>query len=56
MLLGIGMGLKEVTVPVYSAENAPTIIRGALVMSWQLWTAFGTHTHQKQSILRFPLA
>lgn len=28
MLLGIGMGLKEVTVPVFSAENAPTIIRG----------------------------
>jgi MFS family permease len=24
MLLGIGMGLKEVTVPVFSAENAPT--------------------------------
>ncbi|KAJ6789163.1 hypothetical protein PWT90_03287 [Aphanocladium album] len=40
-LLGIGMGLKEVTVPVFSAENAPTIIRGGLVMSWQLWTAFG---------------
>lgn len=35
------MGLKEVTVPVYSAENAPTNIRGGLVMSWQLWTAFG---------------
>lgn len=41
MLLGIGMGLKEVTVPVFSAENAPSIIRGGLVMSWQLWTAFG---------------
>lgn len=40
-LLGVGMGLKEVTVPVYSAENAPTKIRGALVMSWQMWTAFG---------------
>ncbi|KAI9927426.1 hypothetical protein MW887_003039 [Aspergillus wentii] len=36
VLLGIGMGLKEVTVPVYSAENAPTIIRGGLVMSWQI--------------------
>lgn len=34
ILLGIGMGLKEVTVPVYSAENSPTIIRGGLVMSW----------------------
>jgi MFS family permease len=41
VLLGIGMGLKEVTVPVFSAENAPTIIRGGLVMSWQIWTAFG---------------
>ena len=35
------MGLKEVTVPVFSAENAPTNIRGGLVMSWQIWTAFG---------------
>ena len=41
MLLGIGMGLKEVTVPVFSAENSPTNIRGGLVMSWQVWTAFG---------------
>ncbi|EPE02860.1 sugar transporter [Ophiostoma piceae UAMH 11346] len=41
MLLGIGMGLKEVTVPVFNAENAPTNIRGGLVMSWQVWTAFG---------------
>jgi hypothetical protein len=41
MLLGIGMGLKEVTVPVFSAENAPTNVRGGLVMSWQVWTAFG---------------
>ncbi|KAI4723989.1 MFS transporter [Aureobasidium sp. EXF-10728] len=41
ILLGIGMGLKEVTVPVFSAEVAPTKIRGGLVMSWQIWTAFG---------------
>jgi MFS family permease len=41
ILLGIGMGLKEVTVPVFSAENAPAMVRGGLVMSWQLWTAFG---------------
>ncbi|KAF2149735.1 hypothetical protein K461DRAFT_329020 [Myriangium duriaei CBS 260.36] len=41
ILLGIGMGLKEVTVPVFSAENAPANIRGALVMSWQMWVAFG---------------
>jgi hypothetical protein len=33
-LTSIGMGLKEVTVPVYSAEIAPPNIRGGLVMSW----------------------
>lgn len=37
----MGMGLKEVTVPVFSAEVAPSVIRGGLVMSWQTWTAFG---------------
>lgn len=41
VLLGIGMGLKEVTIPVFSAENAPANIRGALVMSWQIFVAFG---------------
>lgn len=41
ILLGIGLGLKEVTVPVFSAENAPANIRGALIMSWQMWVAFG---------------
>ncbi|KAI4777754.1 MFS transporter [Aureobasidium sp. EXF-3400] len=41
ILLGIGMGLKEVTVPIFSAKNAPAVIRGALVMSWQMWVAFG---------------
>ena len=35
------MGLKEFTVPVFSAENAPANIRGALTMSWQMWVAFG---------------
>lgn len=41
IILGIGMGLKEVTVPVFSAENAPAAIRGALIMTWQMWVAFG---------------
>lgn len=41
LLMGIGMGVKAATVPVYAAENAPASIRGALVMSWQMWTAFG---------------
>jgi sugar porter (SP) family MFS transporter len=41
VLLGVGMGLKEVTVPVFSAEVVPASVRGGLVMSWQVWTAFG---------------
>jgi hypothetical protein len=40
--LGLGIGPKSSTVPVYSAECAPAPIRGALVMMWQMWTAFGT--------------
>ena len=39
--MGIGMGLKGSCVPIFAAENAPAAIRGALVMSWQMWTAFG---------------
>jgi len=35
------MGCKGATVPIFAAENAPATIRGALVMTWQLWTAFG---------------
>ncbi|KAK0612839.1 hypothetical protein B0T17DRAFT_498871 [Bombardia bombarda] len=41
ILMGIGMGAKASSVPVFAAENSPAAIRGALVMSWQLWTAFG---------------
>ncbi|KAL8819677.1 MAG: hypothetical protein Q9223_001948 [Gallowayella weberi] len=41
ILLGIGMGSKASTVPIYAAENVPAAIRGGLVMSWQMWTAFG---------------
>lgn len=41
ILLGFGMGAKASTVPIYAAENTPASIRGGLVMSWQLWTAFG---------------
>jgi len=40
--MGIGMGLKGSSVPIFAAENSPARIRGALVMSWQMWTAFGT--------------
>ncbi|KAL4960702.1 uncharacterized protein BDV14DRAFT_138355 [Aspergillus stella-maris] len=39
--LGFGIGPKSATVPVYAAETAPPAIRGALVMQWQMWTAFG---------------
>jgi len=38
--MGIGMGLKGSSVPIFAAENSPARIRGALVMSWQMWTAF----------------
>lgn len=34
ILMGLGMGLKASTVPVFAAESAPANIRGALVMSW----------------------
>ncbi|OCF41126.1 hypothetical protein I317_05040 [Kwoniella heveanensis CBS 569] len=41
VLFGVGIGLKGATVPIFSAEVAPTVIRGALVMGWQLWTTVG---------------
>ncbi|KAJ0117209.1 hypothetical protein J7T55_003619 [Diaporthe amygdali] len=41
LLLGVGMGVKGSSVPIFAAENSPAAIRGALVMTWQLWTAFG---------------
>ncbi|KAI7341120.1 putative MFS myo-inositol transporter [Hortaea werneckii] len=40
-VLGLGIGAKSSTIPVYAAECAPAPIRGALVMQWQVWTAFG---------------
>ncbi|KAJ5214740.1 hypothetical protein N7449_001909 [Penicillium cf. viridicatum] len=41
-MLGFGIGPKSATVPIYAAETAPPSIRGgALVMQWQMWTAFG---------------
>jgi MFS family permease len=35
ILMGVGMGVKASTVPIYAAENSPAAIRGALVMSWR---------------------
>ncbi|KAH8174884.1 sugar transporter domain-containing protein [Sarocladium implicatum] len=39
--LGFGIGPKSATTPMFAAECAPKLIRGALVMQWQMWTAFG---------------
>lgn len=39
--MGLGIGPKSATTPIYTAECAPRRIRGALVMQWQVWTAFG---------------
>ncbi|KAL8780834.1 MAG: hypothetical protein Q9194_000688 [Teloschistes cf. exilis] len=39
--LGFGIGPKSATVPIFAAETTPPRIRGALVMQWQMWTAFG---------------
>lgn len=39
--MGIGIGAKNATVPIYSAEMAPARVRGALVMFWQLWVVIG---------------
>ncbi|KAJ3950614.1 uncharacterized protein N0V96_001764 [Colletotrichum fioriniae] len=39
--LGFGIGPKSATTPIFAAECAPPRLRGALVMQWQLWTAFG---------------
>ncbi|KAF2759188.1 hypothetical protein EJ05DRAFT_499609 [Pseudovirgaria hyperparasitica] len=41
LLLGFGIGPKSATIPIFAAECAPSNIRGALVMMWQMWTAFG---------------
>ncbi|KAF7189691.1 putative polyol transporter 2, partial [Pseudocercospora fuligena] len=41
LFMGIGMGVKISTIPVYTAEVAPASIRGGLVTSFQLWVAFG---------------
>lgn len=38
LILGLGIGPKSATVPIYSAECAPANIRGALVMMWQAST------------------
>ncbi|XP_044717839.1 sugar transporter domain-containing protein [Hirsutella rhossiliensis] len=41
LILGLAVGAKSSTTPVYAAESSPKSIRGALTMMWQMWTAFG---------------
>ncbi|KAH7131316.1 hypothetical protein EDB81DRAFT_696698 [Dactylonectria macrodidyma] len=41
LFMGMGMGVKISTIPIYSAEVAPAAIRGGIVTSFQLWVAFG---------------
>lgn len=41
------MGAKATTVPIFAAENSPASIRGALVMSWQMYVAFGIFLYVK---------
>lgn len=41
LVLGLCVGAKSSTTPIYAAECSPPGIRGALTMMWQMWTAFG---------------
>ncbi|KAJ6443394.1 sugar porter (SP) family MFS transporter [Purpureocillium lavendulum] len=41
LFMGLGMGIKISTIPVFSAEVAPASIRGGLVTSFQMWVSFG---------------
>jgi type III secretory pathway component EscT len=41
MLTTAGMGIKTTTIPIMTSEIVPAVIRGGLVMSFQLFVAFG---------------
>lgn len=41
VILGLGIGPKTATIPIYVSECVPEGIRGGLVSQWQLWDAFG---------------
>ena len=41
---GVGIGALSVTVPMYQSESSPTIIRGMLVASYQLFITLGIWT------------
>ena len=53
--LGFGIGPKSATVPIYAAETTPPPIRGALVMQWQMWTAFGIMLGYFADLAFFPV-
>lgn len=54
-VLGLGIGAKSSTIPVYAAECAPAPIRGALVMQWQVWTAFGIMWGNIMGVVFYPI-
>ncbi|GAA5849288.1 hypothetical protein JCM8547_006504 [Rhodosporidiobolus lusitaniae] len=56
LFMGIGIGINSATVPVYAAETAPPLIRGALVMQWQVWTAFGIMMGTVSSLVFYHVA
>lgn len=53
--LGFGIGPKSATVPIYAAECSPPAIRGALVMQWQMWTAFGIMVGYAADLAFYPI-
>lgn len=55
-LLGLGIGPKSVTAPIYAAECAPKSIRGGLTMMWQMWTAFGIMLGYVAGVVFAPIA
>jgi hypothetical protein len=36
-----GMSVKIATIPIMTSEIVPAAVRGAMVMTFQLWVAFG---------------
>jgi MFS family permease len=53
-VMGIGIGAKNATVPIFSAELAPARIRGALVMFWQLWVVAGRSISLSTQVNNWP--
>ncbi|KAK2593544.1 hypothetical protein QQS21_008767 [Conoideocrella luteorostrata] len=55
LLMGLGMGIKISTVPVYTAEVAPASIRGGLVTSFQMWVSFGMFVGYASSLIFYKI-